>query len=143
MGSMTMNRISLAIGGLIISVSISCDKPACHQSIEALHGLDLRSNVYQEILSEELGKYKFSDLRYWVANYEEEGSNGYIIVDITGDSLCAQVRILVEDWSKMEGLKQAKGISYLGAELKGLTFEKRETDHGSLFVLNQLDRIID
>jgi hypothetical protein len=70
--------------------------------------------------------------------YVQQNGNDYILVNIQNDSLCATGMIRVKDWNKLEGIKRAKGVSYKGAELMGLSFEVTKDSAGTEFVYNTI-----
>lgn len=82
-------------------------------------------------------------LSYWLDAYVREHGNEYILVDVRHDSLCATAMIRVKDWDKIEGVKRTKGVSYKGAELRGLTFSVINDSSGVEFIYRTLDRIVD
>ena len=82
------------------------------------------------------------ELTYVFKGYEQVGNKEYIKVHAIGDHINAEVPILVRQWHKLEGLKETKGIGYIGAELSGLKLISTP-DKIARFEYKTLGRIID
>jgi len=71
------------------------------------------------------------------------GGKDYMKVDISGSGIQAQSLVLVNNWSKLEGIKRTKGMGYHGAELKDLQLDVVNTSGEPTFVYRDLARIVD
>ena len=101
------------------------------------------SKEYKNELAKEIRRIGITNLSYWLKSYLEKDDKEYIIVNIQNKDLCAKGMIEVKDWSKIEGIRKSKGISYRGAELEGFVFEINESNGSTNFVYQTLDQIID
>ena len=73
----------------------------------------------------------------------KENEKEYILVNIQHDSLCAKGKILVNDWNKIEKIKNAKGQGFHGAKLMGLTFNIEKDSNNIEFVYKNLIWVLD
>jgi hypothetical protein len=62
---------------------------------------------------------------------------------VKGDGLCAEIELTVNDWYKLELVREKKGVSFCGAEFKKLQYEIVKNDSVITFVYKDFDRIID
>ena len=83
-----------------------------------------------------------NELTYVFKGYEQAGNKVYIKVHAFGDSTNIEMPILVKQWSKLEGVKETKGVGYHGAELSGLQLAMTN-DEIAKFEYKTLSRIID
>lgn len=130
------------LSALIVGLS-SCDRSICKNQDPVFDRSSYDSQEYKQELADHIGKIGMDNLHYWFDAYVQQNGNDYILVNIQNDSLCATGMIRMKDWNKLEGIKRAKGVSYKGAELKGLSFEVTKDPAGTEFVYKTLDRIID
>lgn len=121
----------------------ACDGPACTNRNPVFDRASYSSQEYQQELADRINRIGMDKLSYWLDAYVQEHGNEYILVDVRHDSLCAMAMIRVKDWDKIEGVKRTKGVSYKGAELRGLTFSVINDSSGVEFIYRTLDRIVD
>jgi hypothetical protein len=129
----------VAIAGLMFS----CDRPECKNANPIFDNYSPVTNQYKDELARQLQMPEQEDLTYWLDKYESIGDKEYILVYIQGGELCAKGLVLVNNWSKLEGIRRTKGESYHGAELRGLEIDIRRDEQTSELIFNDLDRIID
>ena len=129
---------------LILCLShVSCDRPKCKNQNPIFDSYSIDSKEYKNELAKEITRIETPNLRYWLNSYLEENGKEYIVVYIQNDELCAKGILEVKEWTKIEGIKKRKGVSYRGAELLGLEFEIYQTDSTTNFIYKNLERIID
>lgn len=99
-------------------------------------------------------KYKNELIRHFLDNGTENltfnfegltniGGKDYMKVDIRGSGIQAQSLVLINSWSKLEGIKRTKGLGYHGAELKNLQLDIVNINGEPNFVYRSLAKIID
>jgi hypothetical protein len=64
-------------------------------------------------------------------------------ISFEGDDFKAIGFVLVKDWKKIEGIKQANGGGYRYAELSGLQLKIIPNPEGAILVYKNLGSIID
>jgi hypothetical protein len=106
----------------VILTVVSCDRPICSNKNPVFDKYDINSFEYKTELLKQIEKIGQKNLSYWFESYIKENEKEYIIINIKNNSLCAKGKILVKDWNKIEEIKRTSGQSYVGAKLKGLTF---------------------
>jgi hypothetical protein len=57
--------------------------------------------------------------------------------------LCANGKILVNNWNKIEGIKKTQGQSYIGEKLKGMTFITENDSNKIEMIYKYVIRIVD
>jgi hypothetical protein len=123
---------------------LACDRPQCTNSNPVFDGNPPVSAIYKDELLKQIDAEGENNLSYWLERYEERDGKAYLQFSVQGDGLCAVADVLVKEWDeKIAGIKRTKGMSYSGAEIKGLKFTvKRDSAHTEL-VYQSLDAIID
>ena len=128
---------------LTILFLISCNKPECNNNNPIFDKYEIETFEYQTELIKKLQKYNSEDLKYWFDSYSNKNGKEYIIVEVQGEGLCAKIQLLITNTNKLENLIRNKGVSYEGAELRGLTYGILEKDSSIEIVYSDLVRIID
>ena len=121
----------------------SCDRPRCTNTNAVFDKNELNSKQYNDELVREIKKYKTQDITYWFKQYINENNKEYILVNIQNDSLCAVGKFKVVSWDKLEGVKQTKGVGYIGAQLKGFNFVVEKDSLKTELVYKNIDKILD
>ena len=122
---------------------MSCNRPKCESKNAIFNTNEVVSNEYKKELVKELKRVGIEKVRYWLKNYIEEDGNEFISVNIQGEGLCAEGLIKMNHWKNIEGIKKAKGKSYRGAELRGLTFDIKSSKNNIEFIYKNTAEIID
>ena len=130
---------------LIFSITgfISCDRPKCNNENPIFENYEPDSEVYKDELSKQLKNIDQSELTYWLQKYDEKDGKEYLYFHIQGDGLCAILNLRVNNWTKLENVREKKGVSYRGAEFTNLKFEIREDSLSTEFIYKTFDKIID
>lgn len=129
---------------IVFVMILACDRPQCTNSNPVFKNNPPASATYKKELLKQINAEGEGNLTYWLKNYEERGGKTFLQFNVQGGNLCAVADVLVKKWdANIAGIKRTKGISYSGAEIKGLRFTV-ETDlaHTEL-VYQSLDDIID
>jgi hypothetical protein len=127
----------------LLTLALSCNRPPCENTNSVFRKYSPESQEYKIELSQQLQTTDNRKLSYWFDRSESRNGNEYILVDIRGDGLCAKGHILVNDWSKLEGIKSARGKGYHGAELKNLKISVERDSTEIEFIYQDLGYIID
>lgn len=138
-----MKLKSILILSIVFTLLMSCERPDCKNTNPIFDSNNIESNLYKQELVKELNKIGKENLTYWLVNYSEQNGKEFITVNIQGNGLCAKGFLQVDNWNNIEGIKKTKGISYRGAQLKGLTFDIITNGESINFIYKNLDRIID
>ncbi|MFT4543726.1 MAG: hypothetical protein ACI9UR_000103 [Bacteroidia bacterium] len=134
---------SLSILFLAAVLFASCDRPDCTNANQVFSTNKPNSNQYVLELAKQLKSVDQSKRTYWIKAYEKIEAKEYLNIYIQGDGLCAQTRLLVEDWSNLEFLHKAEGKGYIGAEIQNLRLELRIEEETSCLVYVSHDAILD
>jgi len=128
-----------------LTVFLSCDvpdnyfKPVPDCVSDTANDLNVTS---QKKLVDKLQDQKPSDFRYFFKSFEEEGDQTYMITNFRNEESCFDIRLLVDKWDKLAGMKRANGVSY-PKELYDLEWEIVETEAGIVASYVDMHRIID
>lgn len=128
---------------IVLILFASCDRPDCENTNSIFHLNGLETTVYKQELVKEIDRVGKENLTYWLADYTEQNGKEFITVNIQGNGLCAKGLIQVNDWTNIQGIKKTKGASYIGAELKGLTFNIITKNESIDFVYKSTESIVD
>ncbi len=104
----------------LFSLFESCDfpkhyfepKPDCLNSLDYFNTADPRTPAYQSKALDLLRKHKPHDFRYFFKTFIEEGQNVYMITNFRNMEHCFDVKVLVQNWDKLTGMRRANGKSY-------------------------------
>jgi hypothetical protein len=105
----------------------SCgDAPPCTNSNTVLASKSDQTPHYKNVLADRLRAASKKELTYHYEGYQKQGNKETIFVNVYGDSLCARMQLLVNDWSKLAGVRRETS-GYRGAEIRGLQYDITET----------------
>ncbi|MEL1243231.1 hypothetical protein AAEO56_03060 [Flavobacterium sp. DGU11] len=127
----------------IASLAIACGKQECKNTNPVFDANTPESKPYKAELTKQLAKADNS-LKYWINSYKEIDGQQYMLVDITGNNLCAtaQMAISPED-TKLQNFIKAKGKGYEGTELEGLQYGITSDSNGGHFIFKDVVSIMD
>ncbi len=108
---------------LIISsalLAISCnlpehyfdEVPACKRSADSPDpklDLSYESQAYFRNILKDRSPQEF---RYFFEEFRTEGDQSFIVTNFRNENYCFSMKVLVEDWSKLEGMKKANSEGY-------------------------------
>ncbi len=138
-----MNIKSTLILSTLLFLLASCDRPNCKNTNSVFDSNDIEANLYKQELVKQIDKVGKEKLTYWLSNYTKKNGKEFITVDIQGGDLCAKGLIQVNDWKNIEEIKRTKGVSYNGAQLKGLTFDIIANGESINFIYKNVESIVD
>jgi hypothetical protein len=128
---------------LLVFLLFGCNRPECKNQnpIFDTYAPDLKD--YKTELAKQLSAIDKSKLRYWLKSFNETDKVGQLLFYVQGEGLCAEIELTVNDWYKLELVREKKGVSFCGAEFKKLQYEIVKNDSVITFVYKDFDRIID
>lgn len=132
----------LLVGSLLVLLA-ACDRPECKNSNPIFDQYTYETFEYKHELVKEMSRIGPENISYRFDAYLEEEEQGYILVNMQLKNLCTKALIRVDDWSAMSGIKKNKGVSYRGAQLKGLAFNIIKSDKKIDFVFSHIDNVVD
>ena len=122
---------------------ISCDRPDCGNNDPTFENNSPDSKVYKNELVKQLNNIDQSKLTYWLQKYDEQNGKESLYFHIQGDGLCAILHLTINDWNKLENVRERKGVGRRGAEFTNLKFEIIKDSVSTEFIYKTFDRIID
>jgi len=138
-----MKRILIFIS--VLTFASSCDfpehyfqtKPICHSE-----STDDLSRENQIRLVNRLENKNPADFRYFFKTFEEEGNNTFMITNFRNEESCFDIKILVNKWDKLAGMKRTNGVSY-PQELYDLVWEIKSIQGEKIVEYVDMHKIID
>ena len=130
---------------LIISVLgfVSCDRPDCNNTNLIFENNMPDSRVYKDELVKRLNYIDQSKLTYWLQKHDDQNGKESLYFHIQGDGLCAILHLTINDWNKLENVRERKGVGRRGAEFTNLKFKIIKDSVSTEFIYKTFDRIID
>ncbi|HEY3371154.1 MAG TPA: hypothetical protein VGK10_09920 [Prolixibacteraceae bacterium] len=128
---------------IFTALLIACDRPVCKNTNPLFDKYPPDSREYKAELIKQLERIDQSKLSYWFNEYYESNGQEQLFFNIQGDGLCAVIVLNVEEWGKLEELRQKKGQSYRGAKFTKLQFDIRKDTVNPQFIYRDFDKIID
>ena len=122
---------------------ISCDRPACENSNLIFENNSPNSKVYKDELVKQLNTIDKTKLTYWLQKNDAQNGKESLYFHIQDDGLCAILQLTINDWNKLENVRESKGIGRRGAEFTNLKFEIIKDSVSTEFLYKTFDRIID
>ena len=123
----------------------SCDFPEHYFADAPACVSDTTTNLKpekQKALVAQLQNQQPSDYRYFFQTFVEEGNNTYMITNFRNKTACFDIKILVDKWDKLEGMKRTNGVSY-PKELYDLKWEIQSINGQSIIRYLEMHDIID
>ena len=138
-------RINMIILLLFTSflVVISCDRLNCTNNNPIFEKNSPDSKLYKDELVKRLNNIDKTELTCWLQKYDQQDGKESLYFHIQGDGLCAILHLNVNDWSKLEVVRERKGIGRRGAEFTNLKFKIIKDSILTKFIYKTFDRIID
>ncbi len=122
---------------------VSCDRPKCSNENLLFENNKPESKIYKDELVKQIKNIDQTKLTYWLQKYEERNGKEFLYFHIQGDNLCAIIVLTMNEWRKLENVREKKGISYRGAQFTKLKFETRKDSLSTEFIYKTFDRMID
>ena len=122
---------------------VCCDRPKCHNENPIFETNEPNSKKYKDELVRQLSTVDQKELTYWLQKYEKQNGNEYLYFHIQGDGLCAILHLSMNHWSKLENVREKKGVGRRGAEFTNLKFDIVQDSLSTRFIYSSFDRLID
>ena len=114
---------------ILLFIAACGNKYTCKNTDTVFKDYGPTDQPYKEELLKQLQHTDTARIHYMVDKYVEFNGKPFISLRIIADSFCAQIFVDLKNPNKLNHFKVVKGISYTGAELKGLQF-KTDTING-------------
>lgn len=143
--SLNLSRILRQILPLVFFFACftSCDRPACENTNPIFDKYQPTSKEYKLELIKQLSIIDKSKLRYWLKDYTEYENEVQFHFYIQSKELCAVLVLDIEQWGKLEPLREKKGEGRFNAEFTKLQFEIKQDSLNPKFVFKDFSRILD
>ncbi|MHC1775469.1 MAG: hypothetical protein AB9834_08660 [Lentimicrobium sp.] len=122
---------------------IACDRPVCKNTNAMFDSYSPESREYKAELLKQLEIVDSSKLKYWFNDYVVSEGQELLWFNIQGDGLCAIIVLHVEQWGKLEELRQKKGGTTRGARFTGLKYDILRDTSNIRFIYRDHSHIID
>ena len=136
-------KLVCTILALSLICFISCDRPRCNNKNLIFETFEPNSKKYKDELVAQLNSVDSSQLTYWLQKYDNQNGKETLYFNIQGDGLCAILHLSVNNWNKLEHIRERKGIGRRGAEFTNLKFQIYQDSSSTDFVYISYDRLID
>ena len=123
----------------------SCDFPEHYFKSEPECKSDTSNDLKEENQKLSVAKLKDkapTDYRYFFKTFQEEGINTFMITNFRNDESCFDVKVLVDKWDKLAGMKRTNGKSY-PRELYDLKWEIKSINGSETVKYIDMHKIID
>ena len=115
--------------------------PECTNEKVVVEG-DVLNVENQQTLREMIKDKDRKVYRYFFETFVEEGEHTYMITNFRNDEVCFSMKVLVNKWDKLEGMRKANGEAY-PKELYDLEWELKSVNGQEEVVYIDMHRIID
>jgi hypothetical protein len=82
------------------------------------------------------------DFRYFFKRFESEGNITFMIINFRNSEFCFDVKMLVNKWDKLAGMKRTNGVSY-PKELIDLQWKVKSINGVNVVEYMDMRKIID
>ena len=127
----------------LVAIAIACNRPVCKNANPLFDKYSPESMEYKNELVKHLAIAEKSKLTYWFNQYVKSNEQEQLFFNVQGDGLCAVIVLNVDEWNKVEELRNNMGVGFRGAEFKNLQFDTRQDFLETTFILRDFERIID
>ncbi|MDF1694510.1 MAG: hypothetical protein P1U56_01675 [Saprospiraceae bacterium] len=135
---------------IVIFILLSCCFLACELSPPPpkcvsnppFDQLETFSKEYHAEVIKKLEKSKATDFRYFFKTFVESGEETNMILNLRNENQCFDVKMLVENWEKLGGMRKVNGKSY-PKELVLLKWNIENRNDDKIVVYDDMNWIID
>ena len=128
---------------VLIFALTACNRVAHKNTNQTFNKFKPSSLEYKQELAEEIQTSRPGELKFIFNDYLKINGKEYLNINVQGDELDASGVVLVNNWTKLEGLKKTLGIGYRGAELKNLKMDITYQDSEPVLIYKDIDKIVD
>ena len=130
---------SFVIISFFVCFLIACDANIAVNKEPVFNNFKPESKEYRDKLAEKIKAHQ-DELVYVFEKYIDDTT---IEIIVSGNDFAANCFVKVYNWQGIEGIQQAKGGGYGGAELYGLKLYAQNNRLGAIYIYKKLDFIID
>lgn len=138
---MNLTKFKLAFICFVIAIT-ACNNTKVNPANSVFAQFAPATKEYKNALAAQI-KSNVGNLTYTFNQMVEENGKDYLAIAVQGPDFNATTLILVNNWNKLEGIKRTKGISYSGAQLRGLQLAIEENPSGANLIYKDLESIVD
>ncbi len=107
---------------LVITTLYSCGGHECKNTNPIFDNYKPTDQEYKAELVKQIQLSDPAKVHYWIDRYKEINKKPFMSVNVQGDGLCATMMIDLKNPNKLKHFKNVRGLSYSGAEIKGLQY---------------------
>ena len=122
---------------------MACSGPDCRNINPVFNRYSPDSKVYHDELLKQIRSAHSIPLSYWFKRYQKSGEGECIFITVKGDSVCAECKVLVREWTRLNSIRKTEGMGYAGAELKDLVLLSYQDSLKTEFIFSSVESIID
>ena len=100
----------------------ACNRPECKNTNPIFENYKPTDQEYKAELVKQIHLSDPAKVHYWIDRYKEINKKPFMSVNVQGDGLCATMMIDLKNPNKLKHFKNVRGLSYSGAEIKGLQY---------------------
>lgn len=138
---MNLTKFKLSFICFILAIT-ACNNTKVNPTNSVFAQFAPTTKEYKNALATKI-KSNFNNLTYTFNQMVEENGKEYLAIAVQGPDFNASTLVLVNNWNKLEGIKRTKGVSYSGAELRGLQLAIEENPSGANLIYKDLESIVD
>lgn len=140
-----MNKYLLLLFVFLVSCNFPehyfTEAPACAKELYSTEKTESQ-NINQSIILEKLRATNSKEFRYFFKTFIESEKNTYMLTSFAQNDDCFLVKILVDKWDKLGGMRRTNGVSY-SKELFDLKWTITTVDGKEEIVFMDMHKIID
>lgn len=111
---------TLAYFSLVFMLIACKHTTTCTNTNPVFNEYDPSDKEYKAELIKQIRQRKPSEVHYYVDKYIELARKPYMTINIEAEGLCARGLLDLKNVNKLKEYKNVKGLTYGGAEIKGL-----------------------
>ncbi len=140
-----MKPTQIMIFTVALLFTSSCDFPEHYFTPDPncnSNAIEDLGNEKQKELVAKLRNVAPKEYRYYFKTFKEEGNNTYMITNFRNDESCFDIKMLVDKWDRLAGMKRTNGKSY-PKELYDLKWKIESIDGAEVVKYLSMHKIID
>ncbi|GAB3916537.1 hypothetical protein [Mucilaginibacter boryungensis] len=130
------------IGLLCLGIVTGCKNTSINSANNRLNSYKTNTRKFNSELAKQLAADPGS-FTYTFSNYFVKAGREYLNVSVNRENFQTVIAMLVNNWDKMQGIKNAKGLGYSGAKLQGLQLSVVTNSGHPEFIYQNINAIID
>ena len=130
------------IGLLCLGIIAGCTNTDINNANNRLKSYKTNTPEFNFELAKQLAADPDS-FTYTFNNYLVKDGREYLNVSVNRENFKTVIPVLVNNWNKMQGIKNARGLGYSGAKLQGLQLSVVTNSGHPEFIYQNINAIID